>query len=171
MAANLATLGGMSTDKALPPDQTENVRAVLRKIVDEDFGGVILRASEKLGLSRSLIKEILDGGRGAGNKTLTALSEHTGRTRDDILNGVERDPAPREGDRLGDHHDFKPRMAELQVKLDRRGVKPDPEIIGEMRDWSGSRALPRLSVEFLLRVYEALQQAHEDNWDDPEMHS
>ena len=159
----------MSSDKALPADQTENVRALLRKLLDEDFGGVVLRASEKLKLSRSLIKEILDGGRGAGNKTLTALSDYTGRTRDDILNGVERDPAPREGDRLGDHQDFKPRMAELQQKLERRGTKPDPVILGEMRDWSGSRALPKLSVEFLLRVYEALQQAHEDNWDDPEM--
>lgn len=159
----------MSSDKALPADQTENVRALLRKLVNDDFGGVILRASEKLKLSRSLIKEILDGGRGAGNKTLTALSDYTGRTRDDILNGVERDPTPREGDALGDHPDYRAREAELQQRMERRGTKPDPVILAEMRTWSGSRALPKLSVEFLLRVYEALQQAHEDNWDDPEM--
>lgn len=160
----------MASAKSLPANEQERVRALLRAIVDQ-HGGVVLHASKALGVSHSLVHEVLGGGRGAGTKLLRALSEHTGRSIDDILNGVERDPAPREGDRLGDHQDFKPRMAELQQKLERRGTTPDPVILGEMRDWSGSRALPRLTTEFLLRVYEALQQAHEDNWDDPEMHS
>lgn len=134
----------MGHDRALPQEQTENVRALMRKILDEDFGGVVLHASRKLGISRSLIKEILDGGRGAGNKTLTALSEHTGRSRDDILNGVERERGPREGDTLGDHPDYPARMLELQTKMERRGMKPDPSILKEMQEWSGpARATPR----------------------------
>lgn len=164
------TILPMASAKSLPADEQERVRALLRAIVDQ-HGGVVLHASKSLGVSHSLVHEVLSGGRGAGTKLLRALSEHTGRSIDDILRGIERDAAPREGDALGDHPDYRAREAELQHRIERRGAKPDPVILAEMRTWSGSRALPKLSVEFLLRVYEALQQAHEDNWDDPEMDS
>lgn len=140
----------------------------MRKILADEFGGVVTHAAKALGISHSIIHEMLAGSRGAGTKVLRALSTHTGRSIDDILHGIERDPGSREGDALGQHPEYRAREAELAARMERRGQKADPAILSEMRGWSGSRALPHLSVEFLLRLYEALQQAAEDNWHDPE---
>lgn len=141
---------------------------LLRAIVDQ-HGGVVLHAAKALGVSHSLVHEVLGGGRGAGTKLLRALSEHTGRSMDDILRGIERDRGPRESERLGAHPQFKVRLEELQRVLQRRGTKPDAAVIAEMHEWTGSRALPRLTVTFMMKVYEALQQGMEDNWSDPEL--
>ena len=85
----------VASTKALPHEQNEQVRALMRKILAEEFGGTVTHAAKALGISHSIIHEMLSGSRGAGTKVLRALSEHPGRSIDDILHGVERERGPR----------------------------------------------------------------------------
>lgn len=90
-----ATLDFVVSTKSLPHEQNEQVRALMRKILADEFGGVVTHAAKALGISHSIIHEMLAGSRGAGTKVLRALSTHTGRSIDDILHGI--------GKRLGYH--------------------------------------------------------------------
>lgn len=156
----------MQTSKALTHEQNEALRSVLRGIVEKDFGGVKLRAAKALGISHSLLTEILAGHRGAGTKMLTAISNYTRRSIDDLMGHdfhTTRDPATaRDGDELGQHPDFPAALLEFRAKMERRGTRVDESIIAEERTVSFSRALPRVSAEFVAGLYEALLQARED---------
>ncbi len=152
--------------KALQPDQNERLREVLRKIVAE-HDGVVSRAAKTIGVSHSLIFEVLDGRRGAGTKLLQALSDYTGRSTDDLLGRevrVEREGQElHEGDSVGSHPDLPRVRAEFVARAERRGERVIPEVLEEALTFSMSRLPPRLSVEFLRRLYEAVLQAREDN--------
>ena len=87
--------GFRGVNEVSPHEQNEQVRALMRKILADEFGGVVTHAAKALGISHSIIHEMLAGSRGAGTKVLRALSTHTGRSIDDILHGI--------GKRLGYH--------------------------------------------------------------------
>lgn len=62
----------VASTKALPHEQNEQVRALMRKILAEEFGGTVTHAAKALGISHSIIHEMLSGSRGAGTKVLRA---------------------------------------------------------------------------------------------------
>lgn len=163
----------MASPRALRPQDNEHVRELLRATINRDFEGVASRCATKFGVSHTIISEILSGNRGAGWKVLQALSQHTGITIDDILSGrhdLRREVVERRGgDTIGQHPQFQSAARELQDRLARRGGTADPAVLDEVAGMSLSRAMPVLSVAFLLRLYEAVLQAREDNWQDPEI--
>ena len=74
---------GMS--KSLSDGANSAARAFAKELVEREFGGNVSAAAKKLGLAQSLVSEFLQGIRGAGMKTLEALSHHTGASIDTII--------------------------------------------------------------------------------------
>lgn len=152
--------------KSLAREENENLRRVLREIIERDFDGAASRAAGKIGVSVTMLHEFLHGTRGAGTKLIFGVSNYTGRGIDDLLGrAVTVHPdtqAVREGDELRQHPQWRAVSAQFVEKLERRGQKPDPEVMEETGTASFSRALPVLTVEFVARLYEALLQAKED---------
>jgi len=62
--------------KALNPAENELVTRMIQQILDEDFGGVVVRTAKALGVSHATIFDLLSGKRGAGMHLLTALANY-----------------------------------------------------------------------------------------------
>lgn len=76
----------MTIDNAvLKGKRDEAARAFIRRLVDGEFEGNVLRASKALGLSNSVLYEVLKGTRGVGMVVLDALKAHTGQSIAAIL--------------------------------------------------------------------------------------
>lgn len=71
--------------KSLSIEQNEAARAVVRRVVDDEFGGNISAAKGALGLSYSILYDIYEGKSGVGNKTLLALAKHTGHSVEQLM--------------------------------------------------------------------------------------
>lgn len=73
-------------NKALTPEQNDVLRAIVRDVIDRQFGGVVSVAAQATPkISHSLLFEFLDGRRGAGMKLLEWISARTDRGMDDLL--------------------------------------------------------------------------------------
>lgn len=161
------TLRHMASERALPQAQNDALRRRLRDLIALRFGGVITHAAKALGVSHATISDVLSGKRGVGQKLLDGMANVTGQSLDVLLGrSVELDPAAaRGGDQLGQHPLYPAKELEFRAKLERRGVAADEPAITEMRALGMSRARPNLTVDFLMRLYEAILQDREDNAD------
>ena len=161
------TLLRMASDRALPPAQNEALRRRLRELIASKYGSVLTHAAKALGVSHATLSDVLSGKRGVGQKLLDGMANVTGQSLDVLLGrAVELDPATtRTGDRIGQHPSYPSAERELRAKLLRRGVAVDESAVGEVREASMSRARPVLTVDFLMRLYEAVLQDREDNAD------
>ncbi|TAK30973.1 MAG: XRE family transcriptional regulator [Myxococcaceae bacterium] len=157
----------MASDRALPPKQNEELRRRLRDLIASKYDGTLTHAAKALGVSHATLSDVLNGKRGVGQKLMNGMANVTGQSIDVLLGrSVELDPAAvRGGDRLGQHPRYPTAEQELRARLARRGVTPDETIIGEMQTVGMSRARPNLTGDFLMRLYEAIQQDREDNAD------
>lgn len=61
VSTRAGTLDFVASTKSLPHEQNENVRVLLRKILAEEFGGTVTHAAKALGISHSIIHELLHG--------------------------------------------------------------------------------------------------------------
>lgn len=155
----------MPSDRALPAAQNEALRRRLREMVNARFDGVLTHAAKALGVSHATLSDVLSGKRGVGQKLLDGMANVTGQSLDVLLGrAVELDPAAaRGGDRVGQHPGYARAALELRAKLARRGVAVDESAVAEIREASMSRVRPVLTVDFLMRLYEAVLQDREDN--------
>lgn len=152
--------------RALPREQNERLRALLREIITKDFDGGLTKAAEKLGVTHATISDVLNGKRGVGQKLLNGMAEYTGRSLDDLLGRpvVVYDAATtRRGSRVGQHPGYAAAAAELRRKLLRRGGGADESIMSDLEGVTLSRAVTVLTADFLLRLYDALLQSRDDN--------
>lgn len=62
--------------KALNPAENELVTRMIQQILNDDFGGVVVRTAKALGVSHATIFDLLGGKRGAGMHLLTALANY-----------------------------------------------------------------------------------------------
>lgn len=116
-------------------------------------------------MGHATLSDVLSGKRGVGQKLMNGMANVTGQSIDVLLGrSIELDPAAaRGGDHLGQHPLYLTKEQELRAKLARRGVAADESAIAEMRALGMSRARPNLTVDFLMRLYEAILQDREDN--------
>lgn len=152
--------------RALPREQNERLRALLREIIAKDFDGGLTKAAERLGVAHATISDVLSGKRGVGQKLLSGLAEHTGRSLDDLVGrpAIVYDAAPvRRGSRVGQHPGYSAAAAELRRKLQRRGGGADETLMSDLEGLTLSRFVTVLTSDFLLRLYDALLQARDDN--------
>lgn len=159
------TIPRMASDRALPPKQNEELRRRLRELIVSKYDGTLTHAAKALGVSHATLSDVLSGKRGVGQKLMNGMANVTGQSVDVLLGrAIELDPAAaRGGDQLGQHPLYPAKELELRSKLARRGVAADESAITEMRAIGMSRARPNLSVDFLMRLYEAILQDREDN--------
>lgn len=159
------TIPRMPSDRALPPRQNEELRRRLRELIASKYDGTLTHAAKALGVSHATLSDVLSGKRGVGQKLMNGMANVTGQSLDVLLGrAVELDPAAvRGGDQLGQHPRFSTALQELRAKLARRGVAADETAIAEMQAIGMSRARPNLTGDFLMRLYEAIQQDREDN--------
>jgi len=61
--------------RALPREQNERLRALLREIIAKDFEGGLTKAAETLKVSHATLSDVLSGKRGVGQKLLNALAD------------------------------------------------------------------------------------------------
>lgn len=152
--------------RALPREQNERLRALLREIITKDFDGGLTKAAEKLGVTHATVSDVLNGKRGVGQKLLNGLAEHTGRSLDDLLGRpaiVYDAETTRRGSRVGQHPSYSAASAELRRKLQRRGGAADESIMLDLEGVTLSRSATVLTADFLLRLYDALLQSRDDN--------
>lgn len=152
--------------RALPREQNERLRVLLREIIAKDFEGGLSRAATKLGVAHATISDVLNGKRGVGQKLLNGLAEYTGRSLDDLLGrpAIVYDAATvRRGSFVGQHPGYPAAAAELRRKLQRRGGGADESLMRELEEIAMSRSVTVLTSDFLLRLYDALLQARDDN--------
>lgn len=143
------------TGKSLTPAQNEHVREALRELVDKDFNGNQSAAAKSLGVTQSLVSEVLAGGRGVGPKLIQTLADYTGRTIDELYG---RAPLPRIHagmEVLGRRHDWPAVRAEAITKA-RTVTAADIDRVGEV---ALSQPPDTLTAEFVLRMAEALLYA------------
>jgi len=161
------TILRMASDRALPLAQNEELRRRLRELIASKYDGAITHAAKGLGVSHATISDVLAGKRGVGQKLLDGMANVTGTSLDVLLGRrVELDPAPaREGDQLGQHPTYMPAEQELRAKHARRGAAVDEGAVTEMRTARLSRPRAVVTVDFLMRLYEAIMQDREDNAD------
>lgn len=162
----------MASHRALPLDQNEHVRALVRKIVDEDFDGKLTPASHAFGVSHAAVSDLLNGKRGAGAKLLEGVARYRRISIDEVLGRatVHYDPVEhREGDRVGDHPEFEAAAQELRERHQRRGVATDESALLEVQGMGLSSPKRHLTREFISLLYEAVLQSREDNADEREL--
>lgn len=143
------------TTKSLSPAQNEHLREVLRELVAKDFNNNQSAAAKALGVTQSLVSEVLAGGRGVGPKFIQNLADYTGRTIDELYG---RAPLPRihSGmEVIGRRHDWPAVRAEA-VKKARTVTAVDIDRVGDV---ALSQPPDTLTVEFVLRMAEALLYA------------
>lgn len=143
------------TTKSLSPAQNEHLREVLRELVAKDFNNNQSAAAKALGVTQSLVSEVLAGGRGVGPKFIQNLADYTGRTIDELYG---RAPLPRihSGmEVIGRRHDWPAVRAEA-VKKARTVSAVDIDRVGDV---ALSQPPDTLTVEFVLRMAEALLYA------------
>lgn len=154
--ARAPTLGSMAPKtKSLTPAQNEHLREVLRELVDKDFSGNQSATAKALGVSQSLISEVLAGGRGVGPKFVQNLADYTGRTIDELYG---RAPLPRihSGmEVIGRRHDWPAVRAEAVARA--RTVSPAD--IDRVAEVALSQPPDALTADFVLRMAEALLYA------------
>jgi hypothetical protein len=150
-------------NKALEPEQNEALRALARKIIDDQFKGKVsvAAAAKPNKISHSLLFEFLDGRRGAGMKLLNWLSARTGRGLDDLLGRPEtrveydRDPTI-PGAAIGHHRDWA--AARDELISDYPGI--DTAIVdGPLRAMTQSQMPERLTAAYLKPFYDAFVSA------------
>lgn len=152
--------------RALPREQNERLRVVLREIIAKDFDGVISHAATKLKVSHATLSDVLSGKRGVGQKLLNALADHRHASIDELLGrrAVVYDLAEyRSGSKLGQHPQWTAAALELRRKIARRGAAVDESAMQDLEGVALSRSVTVLTAEFLMRVYDALLQARDDN--------
>lgn len=76
----------------MPPDRHAVARRVLRDWVDRECAGMTARAAKRLGVSSTLVHEVMSGERGAGMKLLDALADETGRSIDELVGRTPAQP-------------------------------------------------------------------------------
>lgn len=159
------TLVRMASDRALPPAQNDELRRRLRELVTAKYEGAIGQAAKALGVSHATISDVLAGKRGVGQKLLDGMANVTGQSLDVLLGRrVELDPAPtRDGDQLGQHPTYMPAEQDMRAKHARRGIVTNEEIVTEIRTARLSRPRAVVTADFLMRLYDAIMQDHEDN--------
>lgn len=154
-----------NSDRALPHAQNERVRGILRELVRDEFAGAVKKTADALGVTHATVSDVLSGKRGVGQKLLSSIATHTGRSMDDLLGHVvvAYDPhATRTGSRLGLHPQWSAAEAELRRKIARRFATPQEQAISDLRGVTLTRPVPVLTGDFLLRLYDGLLQADED---------
>lgn len=72
--------------KDLPPDQADRVRAALKKIVVEEYGGKQTRAAGPLKIKQTMISHVLLGG-GVGYPTARKVVDYLHADFDDLILG------------------------------------------------------------------------------------
>lgn len=149
----------MSTQqgKALPGEQNERLREVVRNLVALEFQGNASKAAKAIGVSQSLLSEFLGGGRGAGTKLVNALAAHTGRSIDDLYGRrVVRVPDDaRAYQRLGDHPEFAGALAEALT----RPSLADRAALERVGDLAMSEPPEHLTADAVIRIAEGLAMA------------
>ena len=149
--------------KSLSHEQNEHLRGILKKLVDEEFGGVDTRAAKALGVSQPLVSVFLNGGGGAGPKLIQAIADYTGRSIDDLY-GRPVLPLPTGGYQvLGQHPDYPIALAEALARPSRLLRPSQIEAVGGV---ALSKPPAHLTRDFILRMAEALAEA--EPFDDPE---
>lgn len=80
--------------KGLDPRSKDNLRKFLQNVVDGTFQGNASRAAETIGLSQSMVYEMLTGNRGGGMRSLLKIARITGASVESILGDVVIDRYP-----------------------------------------------------------------------------
>lgn len=162
--SSFATLSSVTTKttKALPPERNEHLRGEVRALIEKEFRGNESAAARAFGVSGSMLSEFLRGLRGAGPKLLNGVADYTGRSTDDLYG---RPPLVRETSgyvKVRSHAQWTDRSTEAKAKS--RTAKP--EQIERIGDVALSKLPTELTVEFLIRLAEAI--AHATPVDDEE---
>jgi len=150
--------------KSLSHEQNDHLRDILRKLIDDEFGGKDTRAARALGVSQPLVSVFVKGGGGgAGPKLIQAIADYTGRSIDDLY-GRPSLPLPTGGYQvLGQHPDYPVALAEALARPSRFLRPSQIEAVGGV---ALSKPPAHLTREFIIRMAEALAEA--EPFDDPE---
>ena len=84
----------MASSKALDPEVTRRLRALAKRIVDEEFKGNTTAAAKAMDVSQPTLWDFIDGkkGKGAGGKVLVGLIKHAPVDALSILGGAVSQP-------------------------------------------------------------------------------
>lgn len=74
--------------KGLPPNSKKHLRAMLRRIIDDDFKGNMSAAARSLKISQSMMYEMVSGGRGGGMKSVMAVANFRRVSVEEVLGGA-----------------------------------------------------------------------------------
>lgn len=80
------------TTKSLPPEYNAAARAFLQRYVNAQHKGNGSEAAKRLGVSQSMISDVIGGRKGVGMKLLDALTRETRASVDEILGRVPIQP-------------------------------------------------------------------------------
>jgi transcriptional regulator with XRE-family HTH domain len=67
------------------PKLLENARTLVRRFIDREFDGNVLRASQRMKVSQSQLHQFLAGSKGVGMGTLVSIAEYMHVTLDTLL--------------------------------------------------------------------------------------
>lgn len=149
--------------KTMSPERADAFRETLRKLINERFDGKVVPASKRLGLSHSIIYEVLEGTRGPGMKVIEKVAAFTGQTLDELLGLPGRTVLP---SMLGARDDFRASRAEIETR-NARAVRPVPaNVLDEVATFQTSSPPERITPEYVLRLCDAVIQGREDSWRD-----
>lgn len=113
------TLVFVGEPKRIDPALTTHLASIVRRVVDEDFGGRQRQAEKGLGISQSHISQLLRGGagdRGPGLAVLLRLREYTQLSIDELLGLPPL--RPRSPPSAGDEISLADRVERLERRLD-----------------------------------------------------
>lgn len=75
----------MSNEEPALSAHHESLRRFLRAWIDQECSGMTARAAKRLGLSVTLVRDVVVGDRAPGLRLLVALADRTGRSIDELV--------------------------------------------------------------------------------------
>ena len=80
--------GKTRRSKGMDPEQSAAVRRLLQQLVNDDFKGNESATARALGVSQSLVYEMLSGIRGAGPRLIESIANYRGISFDEVVGRV-----------------------------------------------------------------------------------
>lgn len=159
----LPDMGAKTGGKSLSQEQNDNLREVVRKLIEDEFGGSDTKAAKAFGVAQPTVSTFVKGATGAGPKLINGIADYTGRSIDDLY-GRPRLPLPSGGYQvLGQHPDYPVALAEALARPGRLLRRAQIEAVGSV---ALSKPPEHITRDFILRMAEALAEA--EPFDDTE---
>lgn len=163
MLPKLPPMTSKTRGKSLSREQNEHLRAVVRELIDKDFGGVVTRAAVALGVTQPTLTNFLNNALGAGPKLIQGIADYTGRSIDSLY-GRPQLSLPSGGYQLlAQHPQWKAALAEAIGRKSRLVRAAQLEAIGAV---ALSKPPEHLTADFIIGMAEAFAKA--EPFDDPE---